>query len=167
MAQLRAEKELLQQINFKADSALDLTKAGYWHVPLDGSGWYNSSERAVRIFGDLPAPDHRYTLEHWMEHVRLGDEAAAKITAENFEAAVAGKIPVYDAIYAYKRPVDGRVVWIHALGHVVKDENGKPNDMFGVTQDITDFKLLEMELVGAKAEGRGSHADEVRCSSRT
>ena len=85
-----------------------------------------------------------------MEHVRLGDEAAAKTTAENFEAAVSGKIPVYDAIYAYKRPVDGRVVWIHALGHVVKDANGKPKDMFGVTQDITDFKLLENELLAAK-----------------
>lgn len=145
----RAEKEIRHQ-NFLADGALDLTKAGYWHVPLDGSGWYNSSERAARIFGDPPTPDHRYTLEHWMEHVRLGDEAAAKITGENFAAAVAGEIPVYDAIYAYKRPVDGQVVWIHALGHVVKDANGKPADMFGVTQDITDFKRLEGELTGAK-----------------
>jgi PAS domain-containing protein len=146
-------QELLEQVrhqNFLADGALDLTKAGYWHVPLDGSGWYNSSERAARIFGDPPAPDHRYTLAHWSEHVRLGDEAAAKVTAQNFEDAVAGKIPVYDATYAYKRPVDGRVVWIHALGHVVKDANGKPADMFGVTQDITDFKLLEKELLGAK-----------------
>ena len=54
-----------------------------------------------------------------------GDEAAAKTTAENFEAAVAGKIPVYNSVYAYKRPADGRVVWIHALGHVVKDKDGK------------------------------------------
>lgn len=145
----KAEREL-QQINFKADSALDLTKAGYWHIPLDGSGWYNSSERAVRIFGDPPAPGHRYSLKHWMEYVRLGDEAAAKTTAENFEAAVSGEIPVYDATYAYKRPVDGRIVWIHALGHVVKDASGKPTDMFGVTQDITDFKLMEMELLAAK-----------------
>jgi len=149
-AELKKRSHELQQINFKADSALDLTKAGYWHVPLDGSGWYNSSERAARIFGDPPTPDHRYTLDHWMKHVQLGDEAAAKITAQNFEDAVAGKIPVYDATYAYMRPVDGRVVWIHALGHVVKDANGKPADMFGVTQDITDFKLLEMEIVGAK-----------------
>jgi two-component system sensor histidine kinase/response regulator len=140
----------LQHINFKADSALDLTKAGYWHVPLDGSGWYNSSERAARIFGDPPAPGHRYSLEHWMNHVKLGDEAAAKVTALNFEDAVAGRIPVYDAIYAYQRPVDGRVVWIHALGHVVRDASGRPAGMFGVTQDITEFKLLEMELVGAK-----------------
>jgi two-component system, sensor histidine kinase and response regulator len=152
----RSEAELqkraleLQHINFLADTALDLTKAGYWHVPLDGSGWYNSSERAVRIFGDPPTPDHRYTIAHWAEHVRLGDAAAAKITAENFAAAVEGRIPVYDTTYAYKRPVDGRVVWIHALGHVVQDENGKPRDMYGVTQDITDFKLLERDLVAAK-----------------
>ncbi len=150
MSQLRVEKALLQHTNFLADTALDLTKAGYWHVPLDGSGWYNSSERAARIFGDPPTLDHRYTLAHWAEHVRLGDEAAASVTAESFEAAVAGKIPVFDATYAYKRPVDGRVVWIHALGHVVKDANGRPVDMFGVTQDITDFKRLETELVGAK-----------------
>jgi PAS domain S-box-containing protein len=149
-AELQKRAEELQRTNFKADSALELTKAGYWHVPLDGSGWYNSSERAARIFGDIPTPDFRYTLERWAEHVRLGDEAAAKITIESFEAAVAGKNPVYDVIYAYKRPIDGRTVWIHALGHIVKDSNGKPTDMYGVTQDITDFKLLEMELIGAK-----------------
>ncbi|MEO8594915.1 MAG: response regulator [Candidatus Solibacter sp.] len=148
--QRRQTEEELQRINFKADSALDLTKAGYWHVPLDGTGWYNSSERAVRIFGDHPTPDFRYTLAHWAEHVRLGDEAAAKDTAENFKAAVEGQIPVYDSTYAYQRPVDGRVVWIHALGHVIKDQNGKPTDMYGVTQDVTEFKLLEMELVQAK-----------------
>ncbi|MCI0618543.1 PAS domain S-box protein, partial [bacterium] len=141
---LKSKKEL-EHTNFLADGALDLTKAGYWHVPLDGSGWYNSSERAARIFGDPPTPDHRYTLEHWSKHVFQGDEVAAKVTMQNFNDAVEGKIPVYDATYAYKRPVDGRIVWIHALGHVVKDANAKPTDMFGVTQDITDFKLLEIE----------------------
>ena len=71
---LRTE-ELLEQVrhqNFLADSALDLTKAGYWHVPLDGSGWFNSSERAARIFGDLPSPGHRYRIDEWAAHVRGG-----------------------------------------------------------------------------------------------
>ena len=145
----RAEAEL-KRVNFMSDSALDLTKAGYWHVPLDNSGWYTSSERAARIFGDLPTPGHRYRLDEWAAHVREGDEAAAKATMENFTAAVEGRIPVYDATYAYKRPIDGRVVWIHALGHVVKDANGKPTDMYGVTQDITDFKMLEAGIRQAK-----------------
>src|SRR5262249_34309795 len=142
--------EQVQRMNFKADGALELTKAGYWHVPLDGSGWYNSSERTARINGDPPNPDYRYTIEHWAEHVKAADELTAAKTLQNFNDAIAGTVPAYDAIYAYKRPIDGRVVWIHALGHIVKDANGKPTDMYGVTQDITDFKKLEMELVGAK-----------------
>ena len=147
----RMEKEIRQQ-NFLSDGALELTKAGYWHVPLDGSGWYNSSERAVRIFGDLPSPGHRYRLDEWAAHVQEGDEAAARATMENFAAAAAGTIPAYDSIYAYKRPVDGRVVWIHALGNVAKDASGKPTDMFGVTQDITEAKNAEFEIKAS--EGR-------------
>jgi two-component system, sensor histidine kinase and response regulator len=150
--ELEAQQKSLQHAHFQADSALELTKAGYWHVPLDGSGWYNSSERAVHIFGDLPSPGHRYRIDDWAAHVHEGDEAAAKLTMENFSAAIAGTIPAYDSTYAYKRPVDGRVVWIHALGHVVKDADGKPADMFGVTQDITDQKVLELELVAARAK---------------
>src|ERR1041384_5809164 len=106
LEQTQRQAEELHRINLLADSALELTKAGYWHVPIDGSGWYNSSERAARIFGDPPSPGHRYTLEHWMKHVRLGDEEAAKATFDNFGAAVAGTIPVYDATYAYQRPTD-------------------------------------------------------------
>jgi PAS domain S-box-containing protein len=147
---LEAAANAMALTNFKADTALELTRAGYWHAPLDGSGWYTSSERTARIFGDPPVEDHRYTLEHWLKHVDLGDEAAGRVTATNFEDAVAGKVPAYDATYAYQRPKDGRIVWIHTVGQVVKDENGKPREMFGVIQDITDFKLLEKELVEAR-----------------
>ena len=146
----RRQSDELSRVNFLADSALDLTKAGYWHVPLDGSGWYNSSERAARIFGDIPTPGFRYLVADWAKHVEEGDAVAAKATLENFSAAAAGTVPAYDSIYAYKRPIDGNVVWIHALGNVVKDEHGNPTDMFGVTQDITDFKHLETELLAAK-----------------
>src|SRR5881227_1158565 len=146
LEQTQRQAEELNRINLLTDSALDLANAGYWHLPLDNSGWYNSSERAARILGDLPSPEHRYHLDFWAANVRAGDEEAAKVTAENFAAAVAGTIPVYDATYAYKRPLDGRVVWIHSLGHVVKDGNGKPTDIYGVTQDITEFKRLETEL---------------------
>jgi signal transduction histidine kinase/DNA-binding response OmpR family regulator/HPt (histidine-containing phosphotransfer) domain-containing protein len=149
-AELRGQSERLQRTNFLADTALDLTKAGYWHVPLDGSGWYNSSERAARIFGDIPNADYRYRVSEWAEHVREGDEEAARATMENFAAAAEGSIPVYSAVYAYRRPVDGRVVWIRALGNVVKDARGTPVDMYGVTQDITEFKRLERELVDAR-----------------
>jgi PAS domain S-box-containing protein len=147
---LRKREEELRHANLLAETALDLTKAGYWHVPLDGSGWYNSSPRRAKLFGEFPRPDYRYPLEELFVHAREGDEAAAKKAQEGFSAAAEGKTATYDTVFAYKRPIDGRIAWIHALGHVVKLSDGKPTDMYGVSQDITDFKRLEMELVTAK-----------------
>jgi PAS domain S-box-containing protein len=144
-------EEKLQLANILSDQALDLTKAGYWHVPLDGSGWYNSSERAAAIFGDNPRPGWRYrVMEEWFSNVKAGDKAAAEQTLENYTAAVEGRIPKYDATYAYKRPVDGRIVWIHAMAHVVKNAAGKATDLYGVTQDITESKLAADALKLAK-----------------
>ena len=147
----RMEEEI-KRTNFMNDQALGLTKAGYWHVPLDGSGWYNSSKRAVDIFGDIPNENYRYrVMEDWFVNVEAGDPEYAKATGQNFQDAIEGKIPAYDSIYAYKRPIDGKVVWIHAFGSVSKDAEGKPTDMYGVTQDITDYMLAQQELAKAKA----------------
>ncbi len=145
----RKQAELqISHINFLNDQALDLTRAGHWHIPLNtGDEYYNSSERAASIFGDPPQPDWRYHLmNHWFVHVEAGDKEAAAKTFENFNAALAGTVPRYDAIYAYKRPIDGKVVWVHAMGHVVRDADGKPADMYGVTVDVTAAKLAEAQL---------------------
>jgi PAS domain S-box-containing protein len=145
--QKMAEEEL-RKINQQSDTALDLTKAGYWQIPLESDpNFYISSEKAVAIFGDPPRPGHRYHLmDEWFANVKAGDEEAAKLTMENFEGALEGRYPLYDATYAYKRPIDGQTVWIHALAYVSRDENGKPINMYGVTQDITESKLLESQL---------------------
>src|SRR5580704_6641626 len=147
---LRKREEELRRANFLADTALELSKAGYWHVPLDGSGWYNSSPRRVEVFGEIPRPDFRYRLDEMFAHASEGDETAAKAAREAFNAVVEGKRATYDTVFAYKRPIDGRIAWVHALGHVQKDADGKATDMYGVSQDITEFKRLEAELVAAK-----------------
>jgi two-component system sensor histidine kinase/response regulator len=146
---IRKRDEELRRANFLAETALELTKAGYWHVPLDGSGWYNSSPRRVAIFGDMPQREHRYRLDDMFAHAEEADEAAGKAARKAFNAALLGTA-TYDTVFAYKRPTDGRVAWVHALGHLLKDADGKPTDMYGVSQDITEFKRLEMELSTAK-----------------
>jgi PAS domain S-box-containing protein len=143
-------EEELRRANSLAETALELTKAGYWHVPLDGSGLYNSSPRRTKLVGDLPRPHDLYPLEELFAHARQGDEAAANVAREAFNAAVEGKTSTYDTVFAYRRPIDGQIVWIHALGHVIKQGDGKPTDIYGVSQDITEFKRLEAELVTAK-----------------
>src|SRR5271170_4881017 len=147
---LRKRDEELRRANFLADTALELSKAGYWHVPLDGSGWYNSSPRRVAVFGEIPRADLRYRLDEMFGHASEGDEAAAQAAREALNAAIEGKTSHYDAVFAYKRPIDGRIAWIRAVGHVQRDADGKPTDIYGVSQDITDFKRLEAELVTAK-----------------
>ncbi|MBF0219531.1 MAG: response regulator [Gammaproteobacteria bacterium] len=143
--------DALKHVNFLNDQALGLTKAGYWHVPLDGSGWYNSSKRAAEIFGDIPNENYRYRVaEDWFVNVEAGDPELAKATGQNFQETIEGKVPAYDSIYAYKRPIDGRVVWIHAYGTVAHDAEGKPTDMYGVTQDITEYMHAQQELAKAK-----------------
>src|SRR5579864_2515341 len=87
---LRKREEELRRANFLADTALELSKAGYWHVPLDGSGWYNSSPRRVEVFGEIPRPDFRYRLDEMFAHASEGDETAAKAAREAFNAAVEG-----------------------------------------------------------------------------
>ena len=147
---LHRRDEELRQANFLAETALELTRAGYWHVPLDGSGWYHSSPRRVAIFGDFPRPDCRYRLEELFAHANEGDAAAAASARQAFSDAAEGRSNTYNTVFAYKRPIDGRIMWVHALGHVVADSAGQPRDIYGVSQDITDFKRLEAELLGAK-----------------
>ena len=147
---IRRREEELRHAHVLAETALDLTRAGYWHVPLDGSGLFNSSPRRDAIFGEISQPDFRHRLEEVFTHAKEADEVVAAARLEAFNAAVEGKAENYDTIYAYKRPVDGRVIWIHALGHLVRDSEGKATDMYGVSQDITEFKRLESELLSAK-----------------
>jgi two-component system sensor histidine kinase/response regulator len=145
ITQRKVVEEKLRLANFLSDQALDLTNAGHWHISLNtGDEYYTSSERAATIFGDPPRPDWRYHLmNEWFACVQAGDKEAAARSFENFNAALAGTQPRYDATYAYKRPIDGRVIWIHALGHVVRDAGGTPTDMYGVTVDVTAAKLAE------------------------
>jgi two-component system, sensor histidine kinase and response regulator len=149
-ALLHKRDEELRHANFLAETALELTKAGYWHVPLDGGGWYNSSPRRVALFGDIPNADYRYRVEDLFANAAKGDSAAAACARKAFSDAVEGRSPTYDTVFAYKRPIDGEILWIHALGHVVRDSNGKPSDIYGVSQDITEFKQLEADLLRAK-----------------
>ncbi|MDH5773051.1 MAG: PAS domain-containing protein, partial [Rhodospirillaceae bacterium] len=42
---------------------------------------------------------------------------------------------------------DGTVRWLHESGDVVRDENGKPLNMLGVVQDITERMTMQSQLV--------------------
>ena len=145
-------ENVIAHINMLSDNALELAQAGFWQIDLTDQEWYTSSERAARIFGDPPTEGYRYKLfEHWAECVKAGDQLYAEKTFENYAAAVDGSIPRYDSIYAYKRPIDGKIAWIHAVGEIERDASGRALKMYGVIQDITKTKLSELALEKARA----------------
>lgn len=150
--EVEQRKVELEKLIFQSEMALELTKSGYWHIPfVDDPGYYISSERGIAIFGDIPKEDFRYDLDsEWMKYVKEGDEDAAEVTAKNYVDSIEGIIHEYDAVYAVKRPIDGDIVWIHALGKVVRDDDGTATDMWGVYQDITEQKKVEEELLQSK-----------------
>ncbi|MGR8931550.1 MAG: transporter substrate-binding domain-containing protein, partial [Gammaproteobacteria bacterium] len=141
----------VRRINFMSDSALELARAGYWRLDCNDPDYFTSSERAVAIFGEAEKPDYRYHLiEEWYSRIVQVDAEVAASAYANCLAALAGRIPRYDVTYPYKRPNDGRIVWIHALGSIVCDENGKALYMYGVAQDVTEQKAAAEAVLKAK-----------------
>jgi two-component system, sensor histidine kinase and response regulator len=151
ITQRKVAEKALKHANMMSDSALDLTRSGYWLIDYSDPDYYISSERAAAIFGEHPTPGYRYHLmNEWYSRIEAADAKVAEATGAHYAEAVEGKVPRYDATYCYKRPIDGRVVWIRAIGNVERDANGKARFMYGVAQDITEMKQAEAEILRAK-----------------
>ena len=150
-------EETLRRINLLSDSALDLTRSGYWHIDYADADYYISSDRAAAIFGEPAKEGFRYHLmDEWYSRIVEADADIASRTGESYTAAVEGNSPLFDATYPYKRPVDGKVVWIRAIGSIARDEAGRARHMNGVAQDITELVEAEAELVGAREQAEAA-----------
>ena len=144
----KASEEALLLTEARLDQALLLTRAGYWSIVI-GETDYTSSERVAEIFGAPPRAGFRYSLEEWSANIAAADPAAAEATFEIYRKAWAGETPIYDAIYPYRRPVDGRVIWVHTLGAIIS-RPGRPDEMYGVVQEITGVIEAKRELEEAR-----------------
>ena len=140
----------LQRVLLLNDQAMELTRAGYWTCPIDGPTHYISSRRCAEILGDPPTPEWRCSLLDWRSCIEAVDPDIADLVAEALRKACAGEAPQYEAIYPYRRPLDGRVVWVHSLGIVDKNPSSGVSEMFGVVQDITDIVEARRELEEAR-----------------
>src|SRR5690242_1700567 len=144
---LKQTEETLSRASMLADSALDLTRAGYWYIDVDDLEYYEASDRARDLFGEPPRPGGRYhrVLEFGNRIAEVDPGIAAQV-ADLFQGALDGKYERYDATYPYRRPADGRIIWTRARGHVVRDDTGRAREMYGVNQDITEQYHAEQAL---------------------
>lgn len=134
-----------------ADNALELSNSGFWDVALDGSQTIWESPKAVMIYGFEVNEDGRYPIAELDKGVRATDEEHADVVFKAFLSVANGETDSFDQTHKFLRPVDGKVVWIRAIGNIQADEHGVKH-IYGVVTDITDRKNYEEQIARSKAE---------------
>ncbi len=113
---------------------------GHYNLDIQADRW-EGSQALYDVLGT--DEDRRADFDAWLDIVHPADRA--RMTSY-FTDEVLGKRQPFDVEYRIVRPRDGVERWVHGLGTVDYCEDGQPNTMFGIIQDITEYKLLEMDL---------------------
>ncbi|TNE45707.1 MAG: PAS domain S-box protein [Deltaproteobacteria bacterium] len=108
-----------------------------WEVGTEVVKW---SDGLFRVLGRDPSQGTP-TPEQYMERVHpLDRERVEAIVKNSFEG------DSYEITYRFFRYNDGQERWVHSIGEVSLDDNGKPDQMWGTKRDITEQRLLEEQL---------------------
>jgi two-component system cell cycle sensor histidine kinase/response regulator CckA len=132
--------EALEHHRTFLEQAQEVAHIGSWVVELDGSDRLGWSAESHRIFG-VPLGKFEGTTEAFYAIVHADDRDAVKDAAF---AALAHGVP-YDIEHRLQRP-DGTVRWVHEQADILRDAQGRPRQMIGTVQDVTDRRHLEEQL---------------------
>jgi PAS domain S-box-containing protein len=147
----------LQESNAKLEEAQRITHVGYWERDLvtDCITW---SDETYRIFGlrpqedpiDLAALRQKIHPEDW------------KFVSQALDEALGGGAR-YNIDYRILRPT-GEVRIVHSTGDVKRDASGRPYQMFGTVQDVTDRKRAEetLELMSRDLQESKTRLEEAQ-----
>jgi PAS domain S-box-containing protein len=141
----RAEETLgglsrdLQESNARLEEAQSITHVGYWERDLttDRIAW---SDETYRIYGLRPQEDP-IDLAVLRQKIHPEDW---KLVSQALDEALGGG-GRYNIEYRVLRPT-GELRIVHSTGDVKRDSSGRPYQMFGTVQDITDRKRAEEAL---------------------
>jgi len=141
----RAEEERqvlyreLQESRVSLEEAERLAHVGSWVWDLE-KNHVTYSDEYYRIFGLVPRKDP-LDIATVREMIHPEDRGYVFRTAE--DAIRSGERA--ECEHRILRP-SGEIRIVHSLGDLKKDASGRPYQMFGVSQDITDRKLAEQAL---------------------
>jgi len=105
------------------------------------AGLWTSSEVLDHMFG-IPA-DYERSLEGWAAIVHPDDR---EMMIDYFKGEVVGRLKPFDKEYRIARISDGEVRWVHGLGRLTIDTNGRAIEMLGTIRDITARKQADLAL---------------------
>ncbi|MHC4559896.1 MAG: PAS domain S-box protein, partial [Planctomycetota bacterium] len=133
-------EELLQHSTNLLRESQEVARLG--HYVFDAmTGLWESSDILDAIFGI--EEDYPRSVDGWLQivHCDHRDEMSAY-----FSEVVLGQGQSFDREYKIMRVSDKQVRWVHGLGRLEIDKEGKPVRMIGTIQDITERKQAENAL---------------------
>jgi PAS domain S-box-containing protein len=129
----------LEESNARLEESQRVSHLGYWIWNLDTNRVVFSSE-TCRIYGIKPQEDP-IDLEAIRELIHPEDRA---YVFENAERAVRDKVHI-ETEHRLIRP-SGEIRIVYSRGALTTDATGRPYEMFGTCQDITERKQAEQAL---------------------
>ena len=130
---------LLSESERRLNLALKAGNMGIWdwHIPTNRLIW---SQEVSGIFGLFPGKFDG-TNEAYINCVHLEDRS---LLEESIRRTLENDAP-YEVEHRIMWPA-GEVRWVASKGQVVKDQQGRPQRMLGIVQDITTRKQAEIHL---------------------
>ncbi len=133
----------LRQSEARLEEAQRVAHIGHWQRdPVTDQITF--SDEALRIYGLYPRSTP-VPLSEFRQIIHPDDRAAHR--QAQLDALQGSRR--FDIEYRIVLP-GGEVRFVHSLGDVTRDEDGRPNLVFGTLQDITDRKQAELLLSGQR-----------------
>ncbi len=140
------EHELEEQLKVSNDylvTAQSIASVGHWDWDII-SGRLFWSDEIYHIFGYEPQA-FGATYDAFLQTIHPEDR---EMVAEAVKTSVA-EHQDYNIFHRIVLPDDTQKV-VHEIGHAIYDETGRPVQMIGTVQDVTELKRMENELAEQK-----------------
>lgn len=134
----QTEDALLQSSHLLTE-AQEVARLGYFFTDVRSGRWTSST-----LLDDILGigADFERTTEGWNS---LVDPAYRDSLRDSYQAAVAARTG-FNVEYPLCRPLDGRMIWVHLMGRLEFDDQGRPTRLVGTVQDISARKKAEADI---------------------
>jgi len=149
-------KKKIEESERKLKQSQTIAKLGGWELDLQ-TGIFTFNDNFYSMFHTNVAEMGGYemTAQQYAEKFLFPEEM--HLVIDEVEQAIKTTDPDFTKYFEHKiRYYDGSVGYIAVKYFIVKDNTGKTIKTYGVNQDITEKKLLELDLIRAKEKAEES-----------
>ncbi len=141
ITQRKLAEAALREANRLVEESQSVARLGTYTLDI-AAGIWTSSRVLDEVFG-IPGLDYAHDIEGWVGIVHPADRRAMQ---EYFIQEVVGQKKSFNREYRIVRHNDGAERWVHGLGRLDINPEGKAARMIGSIQDITERKQAELAM---------------------